>query len=78
MNDVRLYLVHIAENIVDISEFTQAGHDAFVASKETQAAVKYCLQTLAESTQRLPDELKVSHPEIDWAAIAGLRRPPCP
>lgn len=73
MNDVRLYLIHIAENIADIAEFTQAGRDAFIASKQTQAAVKYTLQTLAESTQRLPDDLKASHPEIDWIAIAGLR-----
>lgn len=73
MSDVRLYLIHISENIADIAEFTQAGREAFMTSKQTQAAVKYSLQTLAESTQRLPDDLRISHPEIDWTAIAGLR-----
>ncbi|NDJ78206.1 MAG: DUF86 domain-containing protein [Chloroflexi bacterium] len=70
---MRLYLIHITEKIADIREFTHAGRDEFMASKQIQAAVKYALQTLAESTQRLPDDLKASHPEIDWVAIAGLR-----
>jgi len=31
------------------------------------------LQTLAESSQRLSEQLKASRPEIDWRGIAGLR-----
>ena len=31
------------------------------------------LQVLAESTQRLSDEFKSRHPEIEWYKIAGLR-----
>ena len=31
------------------------------------------LQTLAESTQRLSDELKAEATEIDWRGISGLR-----
>lgn len=73
MSDPGLYLVHIIENIDDIQEFTREGRAAFLTSKQTQAAVKYTLQTLAESTQRLPDDLKARHPHINWAAIAGLR-----
>jgi uncharacterized protein with HEPN domain len=73
VNDVRLYLIHIVENIDDIGEFTREGRAAFMASKQIQAAVKYTLQTLAESTQHLPDDLKARYPQIDWAAIAGLR-----
>lgn len=73
MSDIRLYLIYISEKIEDITEFTQTGREAFMSSKQAQAAVKYSLQTLAESTQRLPDELKTNYPEIDWTAIAGLR-----
>jgi uncharacterized protein with HEPN domain len=73
MSDLGLYLVHIIESIGDIQEFTREGRAAFMASKQTQAAVKYALQTLAESTQRLPDDLKARYPHIDWTAIAGLR-----
>ena len=31
------------------------------------------LQTLAESTQRLSEELKAAHPEIEWHRIAAFR-----
>lgn len=73
MSDPGLYLVHILESIDDIREFTREGRAAFMASRQIQAAVKYALQTLAESTQRLPDPLKARYSQINWAAIAGLR-----
>jgi uncharacterized protein with HEPN domain len=31
------------------------------------------LQTLAESTQRLSEESKATHPEIEWHRIAAFR-----
>ena len=31
------------------------------------------LQTLAESTQRLSEELRAAHPAVDWRGIAGFR-----
>jgi uncharacterized protein with HEPN domain len=31
------------------------------------------LQTMSESTQRLSDDLKEAHPEIDWYRIAAFR-----
>ncbi|GBF52998.1 nucleotidyltransferase [Microcystis sp. 0824] len=31
------------------------------------------LQTLAESTQRLSEELKANIPDVDWRNISGFR-----
>jgi len=31
------------------------------------------LQTLSEATQRLPDDVKLSHPAIPWKEISGFR-----
>ena len=31
------------------------------------------LQTLAQSTQRLSDTIKLAHPEVDWRGIVGVR-----
>ncbi len=45
----------------------------FMASTLVQDAVIRNLQTLAESTQRLSDRLKTSHPDIEWHKIAGFR-----
>ena len=40
---------------------------------DVQDAVLRRLQTLAESTQRLSQEVKDRHPEIPWKRIAGFR-----
>jgi uncharacterized protein with HEPN domain len=32
-----------------------------------------CLQTLAESTQRLSGASKAAHPEVNWYKISGFR-----
>lgn len=71
MNPDRLYLTHISEAIADIEGFVIEGRDEFFASRKTQAAVLYRLQTLAESTQRLSESLKAGHPEVDWAHLFG-------
>jgi uncharacterized protein with HEPN domain len=46
---------------------------AFMASTLVQDAVVRNLQVMAESTQRLSDRAKNTHPEIDWYRIAGFR-----
>ena len=68
-----VYLTHILECIANIQELTANGRDAFEAVKHSRAAVLYYLQTMAESTQRLSDALKDTHPEVDWIAISGFR-----
>jgi len=56
-----------------IEQYCQDGEDAFRASELVQDAVLRNLQTLAESTQRISDRLKASHPEVEWRVIAGFR-----
>jgi uncharacterized protein with HEPN domain len=36
-------------------------------------AVLRNLQTLSETTQRLPDDIKARHPEIPWSRIGHFR-----
>ena len=36
-------------------------------------ATLHCLQTMAESTQRLNDTVKEKHPDIPWREIRGFR-----
>lgn len=72
MKDDRLYLIHIRECIERIEQYTLGGKDAFFADTKSQDAVLRVLRTLAESTQRISDGLKASHP-----GAPGRRRPPC-
>jgi uncharacterized protein with HEPN domain len=74
MKDEKLYLIYISERIERIESYIgDIDREKFMASSLLQDAVIRNLQTLAESTQRLSDRLKDSHPEIDWNKIAGFR-----
>ena len=73
VKDDRLYLAHILDAIARIERYTTAGAEAFYEDEQAQDATLRNLQTLAESTQRLSESLKVHHPEIDWRGIAGFR-----
>ncbi|MEW6579884.1 MAG: HepT-like ribonuclease domain-containing protein [Chloroflexota bacterium] len=73
MKQDRVYVAHILEMIANINELTGGGREAFLAAKHDRAAVLHYLQTMAESTQRLSDEIKAAHPDVDWKAISGFR-----
>jgi uncharacterized protein with HEPN domain len=73
MKDDRLYLIHIAECIQRIEQYTAEGRAAFMADVRTQDAVLRNLHTLAESTQRVSEVLKMAHPEVEWRGIAEFR-----
>jgi uncharacterized protein with HEPN domain len=73
MKDDRVYLRHILECIRRIEEDTAGGKNAFLSSHTLQDAVLRNLQTLAESTQRLSENLKARHPQIEWRRIAAFR-----
>jgi uncharacterized protein with HEPN domain len=69
----RLYLEYILESAALIREYTLTGEKAFMESALLQDAVLRRLQTLAESTQRLSEEVKVRIVDVDWRAISGFR-----
>ncbi len=73
MKDDRLYLIHILECIERIERYTADGGDAFMDDTKTQDAVMRNLQTLAESTQRLSDQLRLRYSDIEWRNIAAFR-----
>ena len=73
MKDDRLYLIHIKERITRIEDYVRGGKAAFVGTELVQDAVLRNLQTLAESTQRLSDDIKAKRNDIDWRRISGFR-----
>ena len=73
MKDDRVYLRHVRECIRRIEENVADGKDRFLKSHTLQDAVLRNLQTMAESTQRVSDELKAAHPEVEWHRIAAFR-----
>ena len=73
MKDDAVDVRHIHECIRRIEEDTTGGRESFMASHTFQDAVLRNLQTLAESTQRLSDAAKLSHPDVDWRRVAAFR-----
>ena len=74
MKDDRLYLIRLSESIAKIESYMD-GLDfaSFMQNTLVQDAVLRNLQVLAESTQRLSEDFKAHHSEIEWYKIAGLR-----
>nr|AIF02133.1 hypothetical protein, containing DUF86 domain [uncultured marine group II/III euryarchaeote KM3_153_G11] len=73
MKDDIPYHLHIRECIARIQRFTEEGKRAVFADTMIQDAVIRNLQVLAESTQRIAESTKMSHPEVPWHEIAGFR-----
>ena len=73
MKDDTVYLRHVRDCIQRIEENVAEGQDRFIASHTLQDAVLRNLQIMAESTQRLSDELKAARPEIEWHRVAAFR-----
>lgn len=69
----QLYLDHMNECITRILDYAVGGRNAFMKSTLIQDGIIRNLQVMAESSQRVSDELKAKHPEIDWRAMAGFR-----
>ena len=73
MREERICLLHIVECIERIEHYTRSGRRSFMHNTKTQDAVLRNLQVMAESTQRLSDELRETQPQIAWSQIAGFR-----
>jgi uncharacterized protein with HEPN domain len=73
VKDDKFYLIHILESIARIEQYVAGDRGAFMASSLVQDAVVRNLQVLAESTQRLSDQMKARYTEVPWRDIAGLR-----
>ncbi|MGH9660131.1 MAG: HepT-like ribonuclease domain-containing protein [Bryobacteraceae bacterium] len=65
-------LKDIVDNIDAIRAFTSGmAHDDFAADRKTIYAVTRALEIISEASRRLPDDLKLRHPAIDWPAMAA-------
>ena len=73
MKDDRLYLAHNLDCVSRIEQYTIDGKESFLASTLVQDAVIRNLQTMAESSQRIFNDTKATHPEIDWRGLAAIR-----
>ena len=69
----RVLLAHMRECLERVAEYTGGERSRFEESRLVQDAVIRNLQTLAESSQRLSDEVKASEPRVPWRELGGFR-----
>ena len=70
--DALVYVEHMLDSIQRIDEYVESKQQ-FYDSRLVQDAVIRNLQVMAESSQRLSDEIKNNYTEIPWKNISGFR-----
>ena len=69
MKDDRIYLLHIADAIESLKEYTSQGRDDFFERKIVQDAVIRNLEIIGEAVKNLPDDTKNKYPDVPWKQI---------
>ena len=69
----RDFLLHIAEALDCVTEYTADGRSAFDASRMIRDAVMRNLEIVGEATKRLSEQTRQLESGIPWRRIAGLR-----
>ena len=72
-NSDQVYLLHMLDCIEHIFEYTERSEAHFRANRMVRDAVVRNLQIMAESSQRLSDEVKGIAPNVPWREISGFR-----
>lgn len=73
MKDSQVYLHHILECIEAVEQYVGNDRESFLSNAMARDAVLRQLQVMAESSQRVPEELKAAHPDVEWRALAAFR-----
>jgi uncharacterized protein with HEPN domain len=72
--DYKVYLEDILDAIIKIQLYTEnLSKETFFADSKTIDAVVRNLEIIGEAIKKLPQEVRSSHPEVEWKKIAGLR-----
>jgi uncharacterized protein with HEPN domain len=68
------YLLHMMEEIRFVIENTNhLSWDEFSTQPVLKRAVVRSLEIVGEAAKKIPIEIKIEHPEIEWKKFAGMR-----
>lgn len=74
MKDEWLYLGHMLDlSRKAISLMQYKTRQQYDADEVLRLALVHLLQTIGEAARRVPEDQRLSHPEIPWRLITGMR-----
>jgi len=68
------FIEDIYEAILKVEDFTDGlDYEAFVYDEKTLYAVRTGLQIIGEASAKIPEHIRLQHPEIPWRQIISFR-----
>ena len=65
--EIRDYFNDILTSVDDVEAFTEEmDFEDFITDKKTTNAVIRSLEIIGEAVKKIPDNIKDSHPELQW------------
>ena len=72
--DYKVYLEDTLEAIEKVVRYTSGlSKETFSADPMRVDAVLRNLEVIGEAAKRVPEDVRASHPQVEWKKIAGLR-----
>ncbi len=72
--DYRDYLQDMLGATEKVAAFVQGmTRGQFLEDEKTQFAVVRGLEIIGEAAKKIPDSVKVKHPQVPWREVAGMR-----
>lgn len=72
--DVKIFILHIFDNITAIEKFTKGlQFDDFKKDEKTIYATVRAIEIIGEAVKNIPQNFKNKYKEIEWKKIAGTR-----
>jgi uncharacterized protein with HEPN domain len=72
--DYKVYLEDVLQAIGKIRDYTTGmSRQAFMSDSKTLDAVVRNLEVIGEAAKKVPKEIQVKNPQVEWRKIASLR-----
>lgn len=72
--DYKVYLDDILEAVTRINSYIKdLSQSEFLGDSKTLDAVVRNLEVIGEAAKKVPEEIRIKHPFVEWKKIAGLR-----
>ena len=72
--DFKVYLEDILEAIGKVHRYTSGlSREDFASDEMRIDAVVRNLEIIGEASKRIPNEIRLKHPSVEWKKMAGLR-----